>query len=383
MTRYSHTQISTFKQCRKQYKYKYIDRKEPEIDNTIEGFMGDLVHRAIEKLYEDLSYEKWNDKEALVDWYQERWDDEWSDDVLIVKNEYNAEHYREKGRKMIVNYYERYEPFDQATVIGIETYHQYDVTENRSVSIRIDRLDSPEPGVYEIHDYKTSNSLPTQDEAEQDTQLATYALGVRDMYPDAERIKLVWHYLGFDREVVVEKTSEELDVVEEQLVKVMHDIEDASDHPPTKSPLCDYCGYQKQCPVWKHKFQDDIGDIDGKNVAEKYIDLQEEKDRIEKQMESLEDDLSRFMEANDIDRVYDRSGRSIYRWTKDVIKFPHKAEEQGDLQNALEALGLLKDYQKVDTWNLEQEFDGFDDVEKDVLRQLGDEKVLERYYCDD
>lgn len=383
MKRFSHTRISTYKQCKQQYKYKYIDDVESRIDNTIEGFMGDIVHRALEKLYEDLKYEKWNDKADLIDWYESTWEDEWSEDVLVVKDEYDAKHYKKKGKTMISDYYDRYHPFDQATTIGIETQHRYDVTDEHTVSIRIDRLDSPEPGVYEIHDYKTSNHLPTQQEAEEDTQLATYALGIKDMYPDAEEVRLIWHYLGFDREVVVTKSDEELDVIEEQLVGVIHDIEENDEYPPTRSPLCDYCGYQKRCPAWKHKFDDELGDIDARSLAEDYISLQKEKERIEEEMKALEGDLSAYMDANNIERVFDDNGRSIYRWTKDVIKFPRNAENQGELWEALEGLGLLEAYQKVDTWNLEQDFGELNQIQQEVLDQLGEDKRLERFYCDD
>jgi putative RecB family exonuclease len=382
MKHFSHTRISTFNQCELRYKFKYVDHADPSFDNTVEAFMGDLVHRTLEKIYTDLKYEKKNSVEDLIEHYHGLWDDEWSEDILVVKDEYDADNYKAQGERMIRDYYDSYHPFDHET-IGIETQHRYELTADHDVSIRIDRLDNPEDGVYEIHDYKTSNHLPSQDEAEADTQLATYALGVKDMYPDAENIRLIWHYLAFDKEVVVEKSWAELDAIEEQLVNVIHEIEDANSYEPTKSPLCDYCGYQPQCPLWKDKYEDLPSDIDVDELIDEFISLRQEQDRVESRLEDIKADLNTYLDANNIDRVFDDNGRSIYRWSKDVTKFPYKSDEQHELWEALDALNILDDYLKVDTWLLENEFEELDELHRDILGQLGDPQRIERFYVDD
>ena len=63
MTCYSHSRISTFEQCRYKYKLQYIDKVKVDVPTTVEAFMGDLVHRTLEKLYNDLKFEKKNSKE--------------------------------------------------------------------------------------------------------------------------------------------------------------------------------------------------------------------------------------------------------------------------------------------------------------------------------
>lgn len=383
MKHFSHTRISTYQQCRLQYRYKYIDDAEPAFDHTVETFMGDLVHRTIEKYHEDLKYEETNTADDLVEHYHDLWEDEWDDDIRIVKDEYDKTNYKDQGERMIRDYHSRYHPFDASNTIANETMHRYQLTEEHDVSIRIDRLDNPAEGVYEVHDYKTSNSLPTKDEAEADTQLATYALGVKDMYPDAERIRLIWHYLAFDREVTVEKDWSELDVIEEQLVGVIHDIEDTEEYEPSKSPLCHYCGYQPRCPLWEHKFQDDEEARSAEALVEEYIDLKQEEQRIQDELDDIQAELNAYMESHNVDRVFDGQGRNVYRWSKDVTKFPHKSEEQNDLWEALDALGVLEDYLKVDTWSLENDVDSLDEIKQEVLKRLGEQKTIKRFYWND
>ena len=53
MASYSHSRIETFQQCRYKYKLQYIDRIKVDVPATVEAFMGDLVHRTLEKLYKE------------------------------------------------------------------------------------------------------------------------------------------------------------------------------------------------------------------------------------------------------------------------------------------------------------------------------------------
>ena len=53
MPTYSHSKLGCYEQCGLKYKYQYIEKIETEVENTIEAFMGGLVHEALEKLYSE------------------------------------------------------------------------------------------------------------------------------------------------------------------------------------------------------------------------------------------------------------------------------------------------------------------------------------------
>ncbi|MAG20116.1 hypothetical protein CL618_01655 [archaeon] len=59
MTCYSHSRLGTFQQCKYKYKLNYIDRIKTDLE-SIEAFMGKLVHETLEKLYKDLKFQKLN-----------------------------------------------------------------------------------------------------------------------------------------------------------------------------------------------------------------------------------------------------------------------------------------------------------------------------------
>ena len=51
MPLYSHSRLGTYENCPFQYKLRYVDRVKPILGNTIESFMGSMVHDALEWLY--------------------------------------------------------------------------------------------------------------------------------------------------------------------------------------------------------------------------------------------------------------------------------------------------------------------------------------------
>ena len=56
-------------------------------------------------------------------------------------------------------------------------------------------------GLFEVHDYKTNMTLARQEELDQDRQLAMYSLWVREQFSDFKKVRLVWHFVAFDKEI--------------------------------------------------------------------------------------------------------------------------------------------------------------------------------------
>ena len=120
MPTFSNSRLSTYEQCPLKYKYQYIDKIKVETSNTVEAFMGSRVHDALEKLYRDLKLQKRNSLEDLLQYYNDQWAKNWTDDIKIIRKDYTAENYRKTGEKCIADYYNKYEPFKER-VLGIET----------------------------------------------------------------------------------------------------------------------------------------------------------------------------------------------------------------------------------------------------------------------
>lgn len=254
---YSHSRLSTFEQCPYKFKLRYIEKIEPVIKDTIESFLGKIVHKTLEKLYIDLRINYVNTLDELHQFLQHMWYELFTDEIVIVKNQYTKHDYLSLAEEYITNYYHTYAPFNQTKTIGVENHIVFPLDKESNYKIQgfIDRLSLKKPGHYVIHDYKTSSRLPSQYQLNKDRQLALYALGIKKLYPDVENIHLVWHYLKFNKEFHSHRSDKQLEKLVSQVKSLIILIEETSTYPRKPSPLCHWCEYKPICPQYSFLYQ--------------------------------------------------------------------------------------------------------------------------------
>ncbi|MEM4181594.1 MAG: PD-(D/E)XK nuclease family protein [Candidatus Pacearchaeota archaeon] len=365
MAEYSHSKISTFEQCPKKYKFQYIDKIEPDIETTIEAFMGDLVHRTLEKLYKDRYFQKENTKKDLIDFYNKLWKEEFSKEIIIVKKDFNEENYRKMGEKFISDYYDRFYPFDQLTIIGIETKDKMLLPDGNRWHVRIDKLACDKEGNYYVCDYKTNSKMKLQEEADSDRQLAMYSIWVRDKFKDAKSVKLVWHMLAFNKDVFSERTEKQLKKLQEEVMSIIKRIEKEKEFPTNPSPLCEYCGYRNICPSFKHMVELEakeetkgFKEDEGVKIVNKLAEIKIKKAELEEEEEKLKSELIDFAKQKGIDVVYGSNSKASLKNYKKVV-LPEKKEEIISLlkkKNLWEEFSTLN-YSKFNSAAIKHELD--------------------------
>ena len=303
---YSFSKIGSFEKCKLQYKYRYIDKLPYRVE-TIEAFMGIIVHEALKEFYDLVKNKIIKPKRWLLSKYDELWKKDYNDSIKIVKKEFSAEDYYEKGKKCLMDYYEEYKPFDQTKIVKTEESVfcklKQDAQEYRFTGI-IDRLDwNDKEKIFEIHDYKTSATLMTQEEAGQDFQLPLYQLALLSRWPEAEKAKLIWHFLLFNKQIESTRTKEQLMGIQSIAVNKIKAIEACEEFPPHKSILCDWCDFQQICPLWKHpkkmekldenKYRKDPG----VKLVTSYSELEEEKKQLKAKIAEIEQEQAKIAEA--------------------------------------------------------------------------------------
>jgi putative RecB family exonuclease len=248
---YSHSRLSTYEKCPLQYRYRYLDRIQRDTQ-SIEAYLGQRVHEVLETLYRDLRTSTAPSLDALLALYHRRWNEEFSGKVTIVRTELGAEHYRRAGEECVTKFYRRHHPFDDGTTLGLEDRITVwlDAAGRYQLQGYIDRLVGRGGGVYEIHDYKTSGFLPSDAHLRRDRQLTVYRMAVEKRYPDAREIRLVWHYLLFDRTLTSDRTQHEIEQHRRQTIRLIDTIEEARVFPPRESALCRWCEYRDICPLF-------------------------------------------------------------------------------------------------------------------------------------
>jgi len=214
MPTYSHSRIESFRQCPRKYFYRYIAKVElPEPPEQIATFLGSRVHDVLEHLYERVAKGIVPLVESLRARFEREWASHWTPAVVIHDRGTTPVDYRSLGWRCIEQYYQRFHPFDQAIVIGLEKMITFplDDAERFKMIGYIDRLAKTADGCWQIHDYKTNSSLPSQADKETDPQLAYYEIGIRRLWRDIERVELAWHFLRFDHSIVSTRTPGQLE----------------------------------------------------------------------------------------------------------------------------------------------------------------------------
>jgi len=326
---------------------------------SIELFLGSRVHEALEKLYRMLQFGKKLSLKEVLRFYHLEWKKNWNRTVFIVNDDLSPKDYQSMGAKFIYDYYNTYEPFNQGKVLGIETEYFLDLDEKNTIHVRMDRIVESSPEVYEIHDYKTNKSLPTQAHLDEDRQLALYSIWVRENFKDAKKVRLVWHFLQFNKEMVSERNPEQLIVLRKNILGIIKEIEGEKEFAPTVSTLCDWCEYKGICPMWKH--QAAIEELpknkylkeDGVKLVNKFAELTYKKRQLEKEindeMELVKDALIRYAESKDVSVVFSKDNKvSIKQY--DSIKVPAKnTKEREKLEKLLKELNKWDDVAGLDT----------------------------------
>ena len=331
MASYSHSKLSTFEQCQYKYKLHYIDKIRTEFKDTVETFMGSLVHETLEKLYKDLKFQKENSLEDLLNYLDEKWEKEWNDNIIINKKEYTKENYKKMAKKFITDYYNHYKPFNEINVLGLETEDRLKLSDGSSYHIRIDKLGC-KGDIYYVCDYKTNSQMKPQEDADEDRQLAMYALLVKKRFNDAKKVILKWHMLAFDKEVISERTPKELEKLEKEVLKLIKTIEHTKNFPTNVTPLCNYCEYQHICPAFKHKVETqqktlkEFKEDDGVKLVDKLDTLKVLKKETEDEIDATQEELIQFAIQKELEVVYGSNKKAkVTEYTK--LKYPEDKEK--------------------------------------------------------
>ena len=364
---YSHSRLSTFQNCPRQYWFRYIEKPEIEKVDGIEAFMGSRAHDALEELYKYLFNGRVLSVDEVIQCYEDCWEKNWHDEVRIVKAEFTAEDYKNVGRKAVEDYYNQYYPFDDSRTVGLERHVTANLDPDGHYKMRgfIDRLARRDDGTIEIHDYKTNSRLPTQQDADEDRQLALYQLCIQNAWPDAENVELIWHYLRFGKEMVSTRSPEQIEQVRQGCISLIDEIEgrgkDVDNFPTQPSALCNWCDYRELCPAMGHKASleqktpKEYGEDDGVKLVDRWAKVQNERKSFQEQVNELmgeeseiEQEVIEFARQRGIEIV---TGSTQHAEVQEKIKLSYPRSNDGDREGfeaKLHETGLWDDVTDLD-----------------------------------
>jgi len=362
MAQYSYSKLNTFRTCPLQYRFKYIDRVKIDIGPSIEAFMGSRVHDALEWLYDQVRNSRVPKQAEVLNVYQGFWDGEWTDDVRVIKKDLEAADYRKVGEQCLRTYYARKTPFDEGIVLGLEEGFRIRLEQGILLNGYIDRLMKTDGNIYEVHDYKTSQRLPTPEAAQADEQGGWYALAASERFPQASEVRLVWHYLRHDEELVTTRTEDELERLRADIADRVRMVEAETVFPAQESPLCSWCDYCAICPAKGHRiavkslppneYIGEEGVVLVNRLAELKEKLKDQSEAIQKEITQVEEALLQYAQENGYSLVVGDEKEAAID-IQDVVSLPNKSDPRRDeLDATVRQLGLWDEYSDLNTHKL-------------------------------
>ncbi|MGV8125175.1 MAG: RecB family exonuclease [Candidatus Xenobiia bacterium LiM19] len=359
MERYSYSRISTYEQCPQRYKYLYIDRLKDEQEG-IEAFTGSRVHEALEFLYRHVQMAEAPAPDEVIAFYDRRWDELIHDRILVTSAEFDSDHYRSLGRKALRVYQERYSPFDEGTTMGLEQRVEFflDSEEKYPFIGIIDRLTRISDAHWEVHDYKTGGTLPTQPDMDRDNQLALYHFAITRLYPQVKEVTLIWHYLAFDMEFRSSRSDAQLEELRSDFIRKIDVIETQTEFPTKSGILCGWCGFKSRCPAWKHEMalremsDEEARQDEGLSLVDRYMKIDEEVTHLEEEKERLKKAIIAKAQLSDI-HTLTGSSHKIRVWPYRQCSLPeYNDSRRGELESIIKSLGLWERFSTLSSTGL-------------------------------
>lgn len=252
LSTYSFSRITTFEQCPRRFRYRYIDGVR-EAFQGIEAFMGRQVHATIEWMFEQREGGHLPSAAEAIEHYCRVWDDALSsgeEEVRVVKQDRSADLYRRSGAAMLEQFHRRRFLPDRLETIANEHHFRVRVGGRHDFQGFIDRLARGDDGIVRVIDYKTGSRTPRTFSGKEADQLRAYALA---LFLDTEerQLELVLDFLRSGKVLRQRIDRADAQEVERELAERIDAVEESTVFPPKPGNLCAWCGYNDICDAWQ------------------------------------------------------------------------------------------------------------------------------------
>lgn len=368
MSVYSFSQTNLFEQCPRKYQYKYIDKIQKEFESSPDLILGQSVHGALERLYNQINVFKIPEEDEVLEKFKVLRDSEFEklkndNKEIKIKWDQTLQDYLRRGNEYIKNYYQKFYPFEGVKIVSTEDSMIFSLDENKKFRGIIDRLDKQWQDTFVINDYKTNKNLPTQDKEHYFEQLSLYAIGISQKYAKYYKtIKARLFYLHFDIIDEREVTDEIMDRVKNKYIGIVDQIEnkkfaynmwDKKSFECKENGLCKYCEYMSICPLRAHmKFEDEIvgwelGEKTIKGLVDEYVQLSKSESESKAQKENIKEMLIDYVNKHDLLKLFGNESKLSVSKVENI-----SIKDKEVLKETLSKLWLLDEAIEIDRFKL-------------------------------
>jgi putative RecB family exonuclease len=352
--RLSYSSISTYETCPAKYRFQYETRL-PTSSSPALAF-GETLHRTLYRFHD----RPVPVAPSLPELY-EMLEGEWISDGYRDESEERL--YRDHARQVLGEYHHR--NADSFRIPAALEFRFRVEVEGVELSGMIDRMDRLPGGGYEIIDYKTNRRLPPKATVDRDLQLSLYFLAAKEIW-GIEPERLTLYFLLPGERLSTTRSSTDATELRRRIGTVAERIA-AGMFEPRQNPLCDWCDFQRVCPVFRHRYEKEHGDPAPKmtELLDEWIRLKREDWERYRRLEELKGLINAFCEEHGYRRLYGSDGAAVDRRPQHIT-----AADPARVRQILEPLGLWDGVVSVDSKKLSELVEARilpPDVENDLL----------------
>lgn len=319
----SYSALNTFLTCPLKYKYQVIDKIKTA--QSVDQAFGSLIHRTL-RYAETPTPQGFPSKEAIIDFFSQNWNNE-----VFGKEEEKG--YFKEGIRILGAYLDTLTEAQKKKTIALE--HRFIIKAGEhTLGGAIDRIDRTDSG-FEIIDYKTNRKIPPQKNIDTDLQLSIYLRAFISQWPslfeklaDTTKINLSLEFLRHNLRLTTTRTPDDLKKIDQDILEIIGQVEEAQKQAkfePKISALCDWCDYQKICPLWSHQFKASDGSPETSEkemqaIGKKFILLKAKKRELEKEIVELGTKLDEYLKRGGIGQFFTDEG-SILKQLRETYKY--------------------------------------------------------------
>jgi RecB family exonuclease len=254
----SWSQLNTFRRCPLQYRFRYLDKVEPEyIASSL--LIGSSIHSAIELYHRrELEGAPLPNLDELETQFWAEWKDrtEESAEVRFSKRESDVDAIQQLASRMLTQFLESPHRHTDGVIIGIEERISEKVLEGCRPLLGIVDLVFQSDDRLVVRDYKTAGRKWNQGNAESSAgQLELYGELVKQLVPNRQ-LSFEFVVITKTKSPVVEQFTVESSRRRIQRTKLIANLTlDAiatGVFYPNRNPMtCATCPYQRACAAWK------------------------------------------------------------------------------------------------------------------------------------
>ena len=322
--RLSYSSINTYETCPAKFRFHYEERLPTSTSPALA--FGDSLHRALYRFH-DRPVPVAPSLQELF----EMLEDEWVGEGYRDPAEENL--YRDHGKQVLAEYH-RANAGSFRIPAALEFRFTVEV-EGIELTGTIDRMDRIPGGGYEIIDYKTSRRLPPRSQVERDLQLSLYHLAAKEIW-GIEPERLTLYYLLPGERMSSSRTPADTDELRRRIAVVAERIA-AGKFEPRQNPLCDWCDFQRLCPLFRHRYEKEQGDPAPKmtELVDEWISLKREDRERYRRLEDVKALVNAYAQEHGYRRLYGTDGAAVDRRPQHIT-----APDVERIRQILSPLGL-------------------------------------------